>query len=313
MTELRMSAVHHPADEREWLALRANYITSTEVAGLFNLPGAYATAYQLWHRKKKGYVVNVEATEPMKWGTRLQDAIAAGVAEDQGWTIRQMDEFIADEDLRLGASFDYRVLTPEDAILEIKNVDAFAFRDGWIVDGDYIEAPPRVEIQVQTQMAVSGLSTCYIAALVGGNKPILIKRERHEGMIARIREKVAEFWAAEDEPPPDLGLDAKFISQLYGYAEPGKVLDARGNAELTAEVAEYLRYASMEREAAGKKEQSKARILMAIGEAEKVLLNSGIANSITAGLVGPAHVEFDRKGYRAFRVNTRRAKDNATR
>lgn len=306
--------VYPRSTEHEWLALRAKYITSTEVAGLFNLPDAYATYYQLWHRKQGNMIVEFDPSERMLWGSRLQQGIAVGVASDHGWSVREMSEFMALEEERLGASFDWRVHanpgidSPDDAILEIKNVDALVFRDEWLKEGEEVEAPVQIEVQVQAQLAVSGLSRAYIAALVGGNRLVLIERKRDEEMIRLIRDKVAGFWRsidADEEPSPILSLDASAVAALYRFAAPGKVMDARGNEAIHSLVEQYVEAAQAEKEAKERKEQMKARLLMLIGDAEKVVLDGTFATSISAGIVGPAHVEYDREGYRSFRVNRR--------
>ena len=66
-------------DKEHWLALRSVDVTSTEVSALFGA-NQYLTKYELWHRKKAGKVVKIEENNFMKWGTRLQDSIAAGIA-----------------------------------------------------------------------------------------------------------------------------------------------------------------------------------------------------------------------------------------
>ena len=91
-------------NEQEWLALRLEDITSTEVSALFNL-SPYQTEFELWHRKKNKEIVTIEANQRMKWGTRLQDSIARGIAEDNGWNVRRMDEYVRIPELRIGSSF----------------------------------------------------------------------------------------------------------------------------------------------------------------------------------------------------------------
>lgn len=312
-----------PKNETDWLALRAQDVTSTESAALFNA-SPYLTRFELWHRKRDGVIVTLDPNERIKWGTRLQDTIAKGVAEDHGWTIRRMDEYCRDPKLRMGSSFDFRVISgkegfatdysydlkdcPSDSLLEIKNVDALQFRDGWLVNGDDIEAPPHIEIQVQHQLAVSGLDMAYIAALVGGNAVKVIERRRDERMIGVIRAKVGEFWESVDNnlaPSPDWSRDSKAVIRMYSYAEPGRIFDARNDAEVATLVQEYIGHADAEKTAKAGKETAKAQILQRIGEAEKVL---GEGWTISAGLVGPAHVEYEREGYRGFRVNRPRGK-----
>src|SRR3990172_11795006 len=114
-----------PKNEAEWLSLRMKDITSTEISALFGI-SPYSTEFELWHRKKNKLYVDFEETERMTWGLRLQNAIAKGIAEDQGWKVRRMNEYIRIPELRIGASFDFSIEGKdiEPGILEIKNVDS---------------------------------------------------------------------------------------------------------------------------------------------------------------------------------------------
>lgn len=302
-----------PENEAAWLELRKKDITSTETAALFGL-SPYATAFELWHRKHDNIEVEFKMNERVQWGSRLQDAIAAGVAEDQGWTIRRMTEYIRDPELKMGASFDFSIEThtvpgwpqEEKGILEVKNVDSLAFRDGWIVDGDNVEAPPHIEIQVQQQLALTGRTVAFIAALIGGNRVILIKREPDPTVITAIKEKIKGFWASVDahqEPTPDFARDADFIARLYSYAEPGKVFNADDRIAKLAFA--YKQAADEVKTAEEKKDAAKAELLTIVGSAEKVI---GPTFTISAGMVGPAHVEYDRQGYRLFKISWKKAK-----
>src|ERR1700690_947728 len=137
-----------PRDETHWHELRSKVITSTEVAALFGI-SPWMTLFELWHRKKNQTIVQIEPNTRMVWGNRLESAIANGVAEDYKLTIRPMKEFIQIPSWRLGASFDYAI--DPDGGMEVKNVDGLAYKDGWLIQGDMIEAPPHIEIQGQTQ------------------------------------------------------------------------------------------------------------------------------------------------------------------
>lgn len=293
-----------PKDKQAWLKLRAKDITSTEAAALFGA-SPYMTKFELWHRKKEAEVVAITEGDRMKWGTRLQDAIAEGIAQDQGWKVRRMDEYMRDSELRIGASFDYEIIP--DGLLEIKNVDSLIFKDGWIVDEDKnIEAPPHIELQGQHQLLVSGRKHLVIGALVGGNRVVLLKREPDLAIHARIKEEVAKFWKsiADNKPPkPDFAKDAAFIAEINSYAEVGKTISAEDNVRLLAD--EYKEYGQAEKEAAAGKAACKAEILTLIGDAEKV---KGDRFSISAGMVAGGHVEYDRKPFRTFRINWRKEK-----
>ena len=309
-----------PTDEAHWLKLRTQDVTSTESAALFGM-SPYVTHFDLWHRKRSGMVPEFKSNERIKWGNRLEAAIAHGIAEEMGWPIRPLKEYMRDPDARLGSSFDFLILGDEPAHLEIKNVDYLAFRDGWLEHDDgTIEAPEHIEMQVQHQMAVSGLSRTYIGALIGGNRFQVIERQRDDDVIRAIRARVAEFWRTVEtgeEPEPVMPDDADALIRLHQYAKPEKILDASGDANIAALVAEYKQAASDADAAEERKKIAKAQLMQAIGDAEKVV---GKGWKISAGMIAdtPPTVITDemigktyggRKGFRNLRLTT--TKDTA--
>jgi hypothetical protein len=71
-------------------------------------------------------------------------------------------------------------------------------------------------------------------------------------------------------------------------------------------LAEKYRLASEdEKEAKERKDEAKAKILMQVSDAEKVISDMF---TISAGMIGPAKVEYTRDGYRTFRIHWRKAK-----
>lgn len=297
-----------PKNEKEWLALRTKDVTSTEISALFGI-SPYCTEFELWHRKKNNTSVDFEETERMTWGTRLQDAIAKGIAEDNKWKVRRMKEYMRIPELRIGSSFDFSIEGPDPGILEVKNVDSLQYKQGWNIDSEgNVEAPPHIEIQVQHQLAVSCRQYAHIGAFIGGNKVVLLKREPDLAIIQAIKDKVQLFWKSIEEgkePKPNFVRDAEFISKLYHYAEPGKYVDVSQNAEFTALAKRHKELGSAMKACEEERDALKAQMLMIIGDAEK-----GVADgcTISAGLIGPAHVEYDRAGYRAFKLNWPRVK-----
>lgn len=289
-----------------WLEARANDITSTEIAALFGI-SPYITKYELWHNKKNKSLGSIGENERMKWGTRLQESIAGGIADDNEWLVTPIKDYERLKDLRIGASYDFHFMTKigkdyDEGILEIKNVDAMAFKDGWLVDGDNVEAPPHIELQVQQQLLVSGRKVAYIGALVGGNRVVLIKRLPDEIIFTSIKEVVETFWHSIEnniEPEPDFKRDAEFIAKLYNKADKDSVIYA--DQEITDLALLYRHAQQAEKVAGGQKDEYKAKILLKIGRTAQVLSDSF---TITASEVAPKHVEaFDKKGFRNFRIN----------
>lgn len=313
-----MREIHSYTSEKEWLALRTKDITSTESAALFGM-SPYVTHFDLWHRKRTGIVPEFEVNERMLAGQFLEPAIAALIAHRQGWQIQPMKTYQRLAVIRAGSSFDFEIIGGEPTHLEIKNVDYMAFRDGWLIEDGFVEAPAHIEMQVQHQMMVSGYRKSFIGALIGGNRIELIERERDEKVIAAIRHRIAEFWqsiADGREPDPIMPSDADAVIRMNAFAEPGKILDAGSDEKITALVQRYKAQSAQAKQAEEDAKVTKAELLTAIGDAEKVLLNG---YSISAGIVADSPGTLvtqemvgtfvnPRRGYRNCRIYERKAK-----
>lgn len=301
-----MREIINPTNKEHWLELRKQDVTSTDVSALFGL-SPYLTAFELWHRKKSNADVLFEETDRMKWGSRLESAIAQGIAEDNNLEVKPMKEYVRLKELKMGSSFDFQIIPH--GILEIKNVDALQFKDGWIVDGDNIEAPPHIELQVQHQLAVSGKDVVFIGALIGGNNVVLIKREPDREIIDQIKERVFNFWTSIEknrEPKPDFEKDAEFIKSIYQKTEPGKIITATPQIERLAN--NYKSLSTVIKDATDKREAIKAEMLTLIGEAEKC---KGEAFSISATTIKETPISYIKKSYRDFRVNFKKEKEGS--
>lgn len=310
-----------PRDEQHWHALRAQDLTSTDIAALFGL-SPYATAIDVWHNKRDGVTPEIPDNERMKWGRRLEAIIAHGIAEDQGWFAQAFDEYGRLPEHRIGASFDFLAgppVVPADRrfILEIKTVDALAYRNGWTVEDDLIVAPDHIELQLQHQLLVSGLRMGYIGALIGGNRVELLRREADDSVHAAILQRAAAFWASvEAGRPPSVVTadDARAYIRRQDHAEPGKLLDVRGEHSLASLIEQYQDAKRAAATATDLADILKAELLSRIGDAEKVMFDGGtISCGYTAGIAGTT-ITADmigttigaRAGYRQFRVNSKR-------
>lgn len=320
-----MPQLIYPGNRAEWLALRTMDVTSTESSALFGL-NPWVTEFELWHQKKDGTVVEIEENERMSWGLTLEPFIAKRIAELYGVKVRRLSAYARHDDVRMGASFDYEIVgivhgEVEDTILqrmyeqhgpgnlEIKNVDGLVFRDQWVTEGQQIvEAPPRIEIQVQHQLEVIQRNWSAIGVLVGGNTLRMLIRERDKAVGRSLRFKIGAFWDSiiENRPPEiDFNRDAAFVAKLFGHAEPGKFIDLRDNNRAAELAAEYHAAAQDEKAAKDRKEAAKAELLTIIGDAEKAAIPGF---TISAGVVAEAEISYTRKAYRNFRLTARKEK-----
>lgn len=263
----------------QWHAERAKDVTSTQVAALFGC-NPYLTHLELWHQKATGYVEEFDNNDRVRWGNRLEAAIAAGVVEDWHLSdLRRVTDYRRMPSLRLGASFDFVAVDQDGAValLEIKNVDAYEFREKWSGEGETLLAPAHIELQVQTQLMVNPVDYAVIAVLVGGNQLFTVKRERDTELQDEIARRVAAFWTsvANGTPPtPDYARDAELLlSHVYNRTD-GHEVDAASDPELAEMVQEWL-------DAKGWSERLRplqAEIAERVGTASKVRMPNGLLN-----------------------------------
>jgi len=298
-------------NEQEWLDARKLDVTSTDMAALLGL-SKFKSRFALWHEKKTGIIANefVE-NDRTKWGKRLQNVIAHGICEDNGWKGEDLGLFyISDSSLRIGCSLDVLVDCPDrgKGLMEVKNVGLDAFAASWTDE----DAPAYYETQLQLELHMANkagidLTWGVIAALVGGNSPKLYFRDYDREIGAMMEEQAQRFWLSiEDgeEPKPDYAIDGPLLQKLRGAVQEKNTIDISTNNRVYELIEEYGRGGDLEKEGKAMKEAAKAEMLDIIGNADKALFNGG---SITAGMVGGAEVSYFREPYRNFRVNKKKA------
>jgi putative phage-type endonuclease len=289
--------------------LRKLDVTSTDVATLFNA-SPYQSYYKLWMRKA-GRIEHDsdEMSERMECGLALEEAIAQYAAQRHGWRIERFDEYMRNEELRIGSSFDF--ITDDNKIVEIKNVDLYQFNNLW-----YLAPPIHIELQVQHQLLVSGLSGAIIVAMVGGNSLRIYERGRDEGVHNAIVSRVRAFWddiKGGNTPEPDFERDAALITEMRRTGGAG-VKD--GGPDMSRTAARYDELSKEIRTKTKELEKLRAEILYEAGEFDKIECSDiEISISAIAGSPGRVITEEDigtvigeRKPYRRICVKNRRNK-----
>lgn len=326
-----------PKTEKEWRELRHLHVSSTESSALFGLR-PYSTAFELAVSKKEP-LREFESNERMSWGLRLQEAIAKGISEDYGVKVRRVRGYAVNPNCNMGASFDYEIVGIKDkepimtvsgvpivpdyednilqemyadlgpGILEIKNVDAYIFKQQWKTEDGQLEAPAHIEIQVQHQLHCIERAWGCMGVLVGGNDAQLVLRERDQEVGNSIERKVSEFWALLGQngmPPVKLPEDVEIIRRLYMGSTPGKILDLQDNTEMKDWCKSYRDAMESRDMWESARKSIGARILMKIGDAEKVLVEG---YGISANTVGECEIAaYTRAKYRNLTVREKKVK-----
>lgn len=311
----------YPKDKNEWLELRHRFISSTEQAALHGL-SPYMTAFELFHAKAQPNPTEIEISERMAWGLRMEEAVARAVADEYGVKVRKLNAYVSRDGTGMGCSADYEIVGIKEGeppsgpvlqqmytnngpgLLEIKTVDWLVFKREWQeVDGER-ECPPHIECQIQHQLHCVERKWAACGILVGGNDLKLLIRDYDPDIGQRFEAASKKFWKdlkAGNLPPPVLPEDADLIARIYSFGDPSKVLDAQGNAKVTDLCRKYLDAMDLAKSAESAKKTAKAELLQLIGDASRVVVDDGI--SISCGTIGETRVEaYTRKGYRDFRL-----------
>lgn len=306
--------------ERAWLDARKNDITSTEAAALFGAGVYVKTPYELFHLKSGTFTPpEFEGNERTRWGNRLEDAIARGIAEDLGLIVEPFKCYMRIPELRMGSSFDFKITgivegfdgdnearrmfaEHGEGIMECKNVDGLQFKRTWMDDGETIEAPVHIEFQVQHQLEVADLGWAIIAPLVGGNTPKPVFRVRDRDAGAAIRAKVSELWNrinAGAEPAPDFTKDGDTIAQVYRDND-GSSVDLSDNPRFAELCRAYKSAGADEKAAADRKKAAKAELLTIV-KAAKTAIGDGC--KVSAGTRAPSFRAYYRDAYEKLTVS----------
>lgn len=197
-------------DREAWLAARQDGIGASELATVLGLGGSETELYA----RKLGLLGEVESSERMRWGTRLERTILEGLAEERNLGERAVIDgrlLRSREFPWMLATLDGWLIAPDGSALlvECKNTAA------WEAD----ELPPRIWVQAQAQCLVAGQPRALVASLHRGNTLGQTFVERDWSFLSDAIEAAKLFRGRllRQEPPPPDGSDAtrKALAALY--------------------------------------------------------------------------------------------------
>jgi putative phage-type endonuclease len=209
----------------QWLELRRTGITGTRITGIMQVSP--------WETPRSVYLdllgikPEKEQTEPMYWGTKLEDIVAKEFAERTSLKVRRVNYMLQHKtyDFLLGNIDRLIVDGKQKGVLECKNVGAYK-ADEW-KDG----VPEHYLYQLQCYLCLTGLEFGYLAALIGGQKFVYHRVERDESLIEEMIEAATEFWYGHVQPriePPVTDRDTELLNKMNMYSDPKKKLTLDG-------------------------------------------------------------------------------------
>ena len=306
-----MTILRIPEDSPEWHAIRLRHIGGSEIAALFGLQEDFAQSAFTLHMVKSGRIpappVDDAPGTRIWYGKRKEATIAALAAELFGWDIEKGWYHSDDVTPGMGCSLDYVIKEPGreetrlgfhgPGVLQIKNVDWLEHKRKWTGGGP----PFSIMLQVQQEMACSGMSWGVVACEIGGNDIRPYRFPASDKITGSIREKIAGFWqGVEDEQVPQIdGTDstAAALYALYPSTPTPVPLDMRGNPRF-AEVALELLVERAAVKAAAEREQAAKNELESLLQGATLAETDGVRVSVTVVAEQPA-----RKGSRRIRVS----------
>lgn len=231
-----------PEERQQWLGKRQSGIGGSDAAAALGL-SPWKSRLALW-AEKTGKVdrPNLDELEWIEWGNVLEEPIAQKYAQVTGRTLIDYGRFAirtSDSHPFMHCTIDREIQPfegqPEHGDLSIKNVGFFKLKD-WEA-----EPPLQYQVQLQHELAVTGLQWGSFAVLIGGQKFAWLDSPRNEKFIAHLIEKEEEFWdlVQRDIPPEVDGSDSTkdVLARLY----PSDMGDAIALPVELAELAEQRR------------------------------------------------------------------------
>lgn len=225
------------APRDQWLTARQRGITATDITKIVGLSD-YGDALTV-AQDKNGPYIDDEISEKGQWGQELEPYVARRWAEQSGIKVRRIGLLANQDQPWMLASLDREEVGGCDlgrGGCEIKTTGQWV-RQSW-EDG----VPPRVNVQVQWQLAVSGLDHMHVAALIGGQHLVEHVIYPDQARIADLTEAGALVWdaiRADTTPvlPPHL-LTVNLLNAMYPDRSGQRVVDGDVARQLLTEYAD---------------------------------------------------------------------------
>jgi putative phage-type endonuclease len=264
ITPTGIPVARYDTPREEWLRLRRDGIGGSDALAVLGLD-PWKTRMEVYLDKTGDSRADREKTDAMEWGNYVESPVADWFTYKTGVKVRRCGLMQHQDRPWQRVSVDR--LTADGGVLEVKNTNYHRRRE-WEDDEGEIVADG-AEAQAQHAMAVTGLPHAWFAAQIGGQPPAIRRIDRDDAFIANLTAAEAEFWAlVEARTPPALEgrASADLIARMYPEAMSG------ATAELSAEdvdlLREYRKELANESAAKGRKDEIKAVITAAMGDAE---------------------------------------------
>ena len=236
----------------------------------------------MWHQKKGAIQPKPLNSPRVLAGQYFESGIADWARDKQpDWDIRKVDDYIAHATITgMGASLDYEIpFHPSGhTAMDCKLVAEQVWRNSW-QEGE--EIPLHIELQMQHQMACTGMQHSVVAVRVDGGDLHLLDVPRNEDIITKCEDAVSAFWEAiKTGTEPNIQYDKTVARDLYHTSDKEIVLDFSDNTQACNMELMHLVNAGevikkRKRELTAAHEAMTCEILAIVKDADKVMLPDG--------------------------------------
>lgn len=260
----------------EWLTARRRGVGASEagaVLGLSQEHAVFRTALEVYLDKLGLIPDDGEAKWDRRgWGLRWERLIAEAYTEATGRELAKPTKIMVNEAAPwMLASLDF---VSEFGPVEVKKVSAYAA--GKFGDSGTEDIPQGYYLQVQQQMACAEHDTAELAALIGDDDFRIFTIHRNQGVIDRLVDAEHDFMQRverRDPPLPDFLHPS--TADILAMIEPdtGRCIDLGSDVAALAD--EYESLGDAEGETKKQRRELKARLIYAMGTAERGMLPDG--------------------------------------
>jgi hypothetical protein len=287
----------HFVSESDWVEARKLGIGASESATLFGQGYIGSSAYRLYSEKLGLIPRDAMDAKFLRIGKLMEPILRRLFTEEAGFACYEVGDnhtFRSKQHPFMTASLDGLVVTETGlGVIELKNIHYFN-RDEWTAD----TGPLKYQIQLQHQLAVTGLKFGYLFGLVGGQEPFAHRFERNDRFIENALIPMCHrfYGSMVSKAPPDIdGSEAtKRAIALLHPDDDGTTVELDAETAALDERLQEIKKRCKELEVEGTAIENHIRAL--IGSSTFATLPSGVKYSLKT--VQAAGYYVDSKKYR---------------
>lgn len=273
-----------PVNGREdFLTMRRGGVGASDIAAILG-ESKYKTPHDVYLSKTATVDEETSQDEPerLKWGNRAEPMLRAGFHDDYPHDIDVIDTTsfitVSNRSEYSRASLDGLVLlreTGEYCVLQLKTSDRFAFAR-WQVDPETGKRIPPLDyvLQVQFELAVSGLSRAFLYVLVGGNEAHYFEITADPELGTFLIEQADDFYRTHvlGDNPPD---DERYLLEVYSQAHVPKGSQKEATPEEASAARELAELKGAKKQLDEEIARLEKEVKLAIGEDAEELVFDG--------------------------------------